>query len=81
MIRLTRLNRGPFLINPDLIEHVEVTPDTVITLVNGHQFMVLETAGEVIDRIIEYRRAIAHAAAPRPGAQSSGGPEPVEGLS
>jgi flagellar protein FlbD len=81
MIRLTRLNRGPFLINPDQIEHVEMTPDTVITLVNGHQFMVLETASEVIDRVIEYRRAIAHAGAQRPGAQGSGGPEPVEGLS
>jgi flagellar protein FlbD len=81
MIRLTRLNRGPFLINPDLIEHVEMTPDTVITLSNGHQFMVLETADEVIDRVIEYRRAIAHAGARGPAAQRPGGQEPVEGLS
>ncbi len=81
MIRLTRLNRGPFLINPDLIEHVEMTPDTVITLSTGHQFMVLESADEVIDRVIEYRRAIAQAGARGPGAQRSGGHEPVEGLS
>lgn len=61
MIRLTRLNRGPFLLNPDLIEHVEMTPDTVITLTTGHQFMVLETAEEVVHRIVEFRRAIRRA--------------------
>lgn len=81
MIRLTRLNRGPFLINADLIEHVEMTPDTVITLSNGHQFMVLESAAEVVDRVIEYRRAIAHAGAPGPCAERPEGHEPIEGLS
>jgi flagellar protein FlbD len=58
MIRLTRLNRGPFLLNPDLIEHVEMTPDTVITLTTGHQFMVLETAEDVVHRIVDFRRAV-----------------------
>jgi flagellar protein FlbD len=58
MIRLTRLKHGPFLLNPDLIEHVEMTPDTVITLTTGHQFMVLETAAELVSRIIEFRREI-----------------------
>jgi flagellar protein FlbD len=58
MIRLTRLNHGPFMLNPDLIEHMEVTPDTVITLTNGHQFMVLETAEEVVERIVDYRRSV-----------------------
>ncbi len=56
MIRLTRLNHGPFLLNSDLIEHVETTPDTVITLTNGHQFMVREAADEVVRRIVEFRR-------------------------
>jgi flagellar protein FlbD len=58
MIRLTRLKHGPFLLNPDLIEHVEMTPDTVITLTTGHQFMVLESAAELTSRIIEFRREI-----------------------
>ncbi len=58
MIRLTRLNHGPFLLNPDLIEHVEITPDTVITLINGHQFMVRESAEEVASRVTDYRRSI-----------------------
>jgi len=59
VIALTRLNRGPFLLNPDLIEHVEMTPDTLINLTTGHQFMVLESAEEVVRRIIEFRRTIA----------------------
>jgi len=51
MIRLTRLNGDPFLLNSDLIEHVEVTPDTVINLTTGHQFMVRESADEVASRL------------------------------
>lgn len=58
MIRLTRLNHGLFMLNPDLIEHLEMTPDTVITLTNGHQFMVLESAEEVVQRIVEFRRVV-----------------------
>ncbi|HWR50587.1 MAG TPA: flagellar FlbD family protein [Bryobacteraceae bacterium] len=59
MIQLTRLNRGPFLLNADLIEHVETTPDTVITLTNGHQFVVREPADEVVARVVGYRRRLA----------------------
>jgi flagellar protein FlbD len=57
MIRLTRLNHGPFLVNQDLIEHVEVTPDTVIALTTGHTFLVLESPDQIVDRIIAFRRA------------------------
>jgi flagellar protein FlbD len=58
MIRLTRLNRVPLLLNSDLIEYLEVTPDTVITLTTGQKLMVLEGADEVVDRVIAFRRAI-----------------------
>ncbi len=58
MIRLTRLNHVPLVLNSDLIEHVEVTPDTVITLTTGQKLMVLETADEVTDRVIAFRQAI-----------------------
>jgi flagellar protein FlbD len=58
MIRLTRLNHVPLVLNADLIEHVEVTPDTVISLTNGQKLIVLESAEEVINRVIAYRRAI-----------------------
>ena len=60
MIRLTRLNHVPLVLNSDLIEHLEVTPDTVISLTTGQKIMVLESADEVVDRVIEFRRAILH---------------------
>jgi flagellar protein FlbD len=59
MIRLTRINRVPLVLNADLIEHVETTPDTVIAMTNGQKFMVMESAEQVIEKVIEFRRAIA----------------------
>lgn len=58
MIRVTRINRAPLILNSDLIEHVETTPDTVITLTNGQKFMVLESADEVVRRVAQFRREI-----------------------
>jgi flagellar protein FlbD len=59
MIRLTRINKVPIVLNSDLIEHVEATPDTVITLTTGQKLMVLESAEEVIEKVIDFRRAVA----------------------
>ncbi|HMD47619.1 MAG TPA: flagellar FlbD family protein [Bryobacteraceae bacterium] len=58
MIRLTRINKVPLVLNSDLIEHIEMTPDTVIALTTSQKFMVLESADEVIRKVIEFRRAI-----------------------
>lgn len=58
MIHLTRINHVPLVLNSDLIEHIETTPDTVISLTNGQTFVVLEPLEEVIRRVIEFRRAI-----------------------
>jgi flagellar protein FlbD len=58
MIKLTRLNHVPLIVNADLIEHVEVTPDTVVALTTGQKFMVLESAEEVIEKVIQFRKAI-----------------------
>ena len=58
MIRLTRLNQVPLVVNSDLIEHIEVTPDTVIALTTGQKFMVRETSDQVIERIVEFRRNV-----------------------
>lgn len=58
MIWLTRLNRVPLVLNSDLIEHIEVTPDTVITLTTGQILRVRESAEDVVRRIVEYRRRI-----------------------
>ena len=58
MIRLTRLNNRPLVVNSELIKFIENAPDTVITLVTGEKIVVLETAEEVITRIVEYRRRL-----------------------
>jgi len=58
MIQLTRLNHVPLVLNSDLIEHMEVTPDTVVTLTTGQKIVVLESAEEVVERIIRFRRSI-----------------------
>ena len=60
MIRLTRINRVPLVLNSDLIEHVEATPDTVIALTTGQKLVVMESAEEVIRKVIEFRRLIAN---------------------
>ena len=58
MILLTRLNGGQFVLNPDLIERVESTPDTVITLVDGKHYLVTEGLREVIDLVQRSRAAL-----------------------
>jgi flagellar protein FlbD len=58
MIHVTRLNQSSIVLNCDLIEHIESTPDTVITLVNNQKLTVLETAEEIVERIRTYRRSI-----------------------
>ena len=58
MIQLTRINLAPFFLNPDLIEHMEITPDTVISMTTGQKFVVVEPAEQVIERIVAFRRRI-----------------------
>jgi flagellar protein FlbD len=58
MIRLTRLNHSPIVLNSDLIEHIDVTPDTVVTLTTGQILRVRETADEVVERIVQFRRKV-----------------------
>jgi flagellar protein FlbD len=77
MIRLTRLNRVPMVLNSDLIEHIDVTPDTVITLTNGQILRVRESAAEVVERIVDFRRRIhvPFTESTEPPAATSDGPE------
>ena len=58
MVSLTRLNGQGFILNSDLIETIDATPDTIITLLNGKKFIVLESLGEVLDGVVGYRRRI-----------------------
>ncbi|MGA8153892.1 MAG: flagellar FlbD family protein [Terriglobales bacterium] len=58
VIRLTRLNSHALTVNSDLIKFVENAPDTMLTLTNGEKIVVRESADEVIQRVIEFRRAV-----------------------
>ena len=60
MIRVTRINHSPLVLNSDLIEHVESTPDTVISLTSGQKYVVLESADDVVEKIVEFRRRLYH---------------------
>lgn len=63
VIELHRLHgNGTFLINADLIEAVEARPDTTITLVNKHKYVVEDSVEQVVERIIEFRARIASSA-------------------
>ena len=46
------------ILNADLIEHIDMTPDTVVTLTTGHKYMVLESAEEVVDKVIVFRKKL-----------------------
>lgn len=58
MIMLTRLNGPSFALNPDLIERAESTPDTILTLCDGHKVLVAESVEELIDIVRTYRASV-----------------------
>jgi flagellar protein FlbD len=58
MIKLTRLNHIPMILNSDLIEHIDATPDTVVTLTSGQKIVVLENADDVVEKIVAFRRSL-----------------------
>ncbi len=58
MITLTRFSGSVFALNSDLIERVDATPDTVITLVDGTKYVVAEGLDEVVAAIRAYRGAV-----------------------
>ncbi|MCL6475115.1 MAG: flagellar FlbD family protein [Firmicutes bacterium] len=56
MIKVTRFDHSELVVNAELIETVEATPDTVITLTSGKKLVVSEDVDEIIRRVMEYRR-------------------------
>jgi flagellar protein FlbD len=79
MIHVTRLNRKPVVLNSDLIEQIEMTPDTVISLTTGQKIMVLETSEEVVERVIDFRRSIGGGPVPRLAAGSTASLDELNG--
>jgi flagellar protein FlbD len=78
MINVTRLNHKSLVLNSDLIEQIEMTPDTVISLTTGQKIMVLESSDELVERVVNFRRSIAAAGivVPVPAARRTHSGEP-----
>ncbi len=55
MIELTKLNGDKYYINSELIEMIEMIPDTLVTMTNGKTHYVLEPADVVVDRVGSYK--------------------------
>lgn len=58
MIEVTKINGSKVLINPDLMELVEETPDTVISFTTGRKIIVKESRQEVKNLVILYKKDI-----------------------
>ncbi len=58
MIEVTRLNGGKIVLNADLIEYVESTPDTIIALTTGKKYIVKEDVAAVVEKVKEYHRQV-----------------------
>ena len=57
MIYITRINNTELTINSDLIETIEATPDTTITMTTGRKIIAKESIAEIIDRIVAFKAA------------------------
>ena len=62
MIRVHRLRGDPLFVNADLVEAIESTPDTVITLLDGRRLVVADSADDVVEAIRRFRASVLVAA-------------------
>lgn len=62
VILVTRLNGLPFAVNPDLLERVESTPDTVLTLIDGTKYIITESVHDVVALVRDFRASVVVAA-------------------
>jgi len=58
MIKVKKLSKEEFYINPSLIETIEKTPDSVITLINGKKIIVSDTIDELLKNITDYYKTV-----------------------
>ena len=60
MITLTRINQSSLTVNSDLIEFIEATPDTTLSLTTGRKVIVTESIEEIIDKIVAFKQQMPH---------------------
>ncbi|BCV20817.1 flagellar FlbD family protein [Moorella sp. Hama-1] len=58
MIKVTTLDKREMVLNAELIERIESVPETVITLTSGKKILVTQTAEEIMELVIAYRRRV-----------------------
>jgi flagellar protein FlbD len=73
MIRLTRLNSRPLVVNADLIKFIEQAPDTVLTLTTGEKLVVSESVDDVLNLIRAFHAESGRRIADGPAFAPSGG--------
>lgn len=59
MVKLSRINGAEVTVNAELIETIEATPDTIVSLTTGKKLIVVESVDQVIEKVMTYRRALA----------------------
>lgn len=67
VIQLTKLNHTSFVLNAELIETIESTPDTILSLITGRKYIVRETVDEVREKCVAYKREIGQTRIPGSG--------------
>ena len=58
MIQVTLLDGSLMVLNSDIIEHIDATADTVVSLTTGQKIVVVQSADEIVKRVVSFRRAI-----------------------
>lgn len=58
MIELTRFDDTKFVLNCDVIQYVEATPDTIVSLITKEKLMVKESVETVIEAVVEFKRRV-----------------------
>jgi flagellar protein FlbD len=58
MITVTKINDRDIIVNCDLIEIIESTPDTTLTTTTGKKILIRDTVEEVLDKVVAYKGRI-----------------------
>ena len=64
MSAVTRLDGCTVPLNDDLIESIEQTPDTVLSLINGHKIMARDKPADLMQRVVDFKRLLQRDDAP-----------------
>jgi len=58
LVKVSRLNGAEFYVNPDLIEFIEQTPDTLLTMTAGKKVIIKETPEELASKILQHKQEV-----------------------